>query len=73
MSQEKKTELIPYRVELICDCGGQMLPTGVILLSDPPQYPHRCNKCGKEETCWDSKYPYIEYKEKPDSWKEFGS
>lgn len=32
-----------------CDfCGqGQVLPVGTVLLSMPPIYPHRCNKCGQ--------------------------
>lgn len=33
--------------ELIkCDCGGIYKWDGTLLLSYPPQYPFRCEKCG---------------------------
>lgn len=39
------------------DCGeGKMIPTGVVLLSLPPQYPHTCNKCGKQKS-FRERYP----------------
>lgn len=45
-------------IDYICDaCGnGHMLPSGMILLSDPPKYPHECNKCGAAQT-FGTKYP----------------
>lgn len=38
-------------------CGGEFNPTGISLMSNPPQYPHVCNKCGKEETSRGFKFP----------------
>lgn len=35
-------------IKLMCDvdgCTGEMLPTGVTLMSYPPQYPHKCTVC----------------------------
>ncbi len=40
-------------------CGqGWMRPTGITLLSNPPQYPHKCTKCAYEQT-YSVRYPYI--------------
>ena len=49
---EKRTEVRTIMVRLMCDkCGeGEMKPTGVALMSHPPQYPHKCDKCGAETT-----------------------
>lgn len=63
---EKRTEVRTFMVRLMCDkCGeGEMKQTGVQLLSNPPQYPHRCDKCGSETTIRGGKtYPRIEYEE----------
>lgn len=63
---EKRTEVRTFMVRLMCDkCGeGEMKPTGVQLLSNPPQYPHRCDKCGFETTIRGGKaYPRIDYEE----------
>lgn len=45
--------------------GGEFLPTGMMLASNPPQYPHKCNNCGKEQTFY-KRYPFIDYKPKED-------
>jgi len=37
---------------------GYMRPTGVTLMSNPPQYPHKCTKCQYEQT-YSMRYPYI--------------
>ena len=63
---EKRTEMRTFMVRLMCDkCGeGEMKPTGIQLLSNPPQYPHACNKCGAETTIRGGKtYPRFEYEE----------
>jgi len=40
-------------------CGqGWMRPTGIVLTSNPPQYPHKCNACGYEAT-YGTRYPYV--------------
>lgn len=45
-------------VDYVCDeCGyGHMLPSGMMLLSNPPKFPHECNKCGATQT-FNTKYP----------------
>lgn len=53
-------------VQLICDvenCSGEMLPTGMALMSSPPQYPHKCNVCGVEVNQL-VKYPKLDYRVK---------
>jgi hypothetical protein len=47
-------------VEMVCDkCGeGKMIPSGgEILCSNPPLFPHICNKCGNEEN-YKIRYPF---------------
>ncbi len=39
-----------------------MLPTGVCLTSLPPQYPHKCNKCGAQRV-YNVSYPYVAYED----------
>lgn len=61
MAETKKpvqTVLITY----VCDkCGaGEMLPTGIMQLTDPPKWPHRCGACGHEQTFY-CKYPKLGY------------
>lgn len=45
-------------VDYVCDaCGnGHMLPSGMMLLSDPPEWPHKCINCGETKT-FNTKYP----------------
>ena len=43
-------------------CGGEYRPTDVVCMSIPPQYPHRCDKCGHTINL-DECYPKIVYKE----------
>jgi hypothetical protein len=64
--KEKRTEVRTYVVRLMCEkCdGGEMLPTGIALMSSPPKYPHKCNKCGHEDTPRGGKrYPRTEHEE----------
>lgn len=58
---EKETELRTFRVKMFCDCGGEMKPTGMVLSSHPPQFPHQCSLCGMRAT-YDKSYPHLEYK-----------
>lgn len=63
MSETKavvQTVLVQYRCNE-CD-NGTMKPSGIILTSNPPQYPHECNSCFHKQTFL-IKYPYTEYKE----------
>ena len=42
-----------YINEAICDkCGSKMRPTGMVLMSYPPQYPYECSNpaCNGSET-----------------------
>ncbi len=61
--KEKRMLVQAYMVCLMCDkCdGGEMKPTGICLTSLPPQYPHRCDQCGHEETVRGKTYPHHEY------------
>jgi len=45
---EEQHEAKVIIVDYICDVckEGKMIPTGMVLSSYPPQYPHVCNKCG---------------------------
>lgn len=59
---EKRTEVKTIRVRAICNCGGEFKPTGMCLTSYPPQYPHKCDNCGKVKT-FEKSYPTVEYVE----------
>lgn len=50
------------QIDYKCDyCGsGYMRPTGIMLTSYPPQFPHRCNKCGVSMT-FVEEYPIARY------------
>ena len=52
----------PIEIDFTCDsCGeGKMRPTGVMLCSNPPQFPHTCINCGAEQT-FREKYPMVRY------------
>jgi len=63
-SQEESVTVRVVRVKLICECGGEMLPTGESLLSYPAKYPHVCSKCGHTEKKT-RRYPRIDYEELP--------
>ena len=32
---------------VVCECGGHFIFEQRVLLTEPVQYPYRCNKCGK--------------------------
>lgn len=53
--------VIPIMERMICDCGGEMKASGATLLSKPPLYPHRCDKCGATESVRGVAYPRIKY------------
>ena len=61
-ADEVETPLQTMYVEKVCECGGKMKPTGVCRTTNPPQYPHLCDKCGKEKT-YNEVYPVIRYSE----------
>ena len=49
-----------YEEPIVCDCGGELNPTGEVLLTYPGLYPYICNKCRKI-TNWDKANPSISY------------
>ena len=58
---KKTSEVKVRKVTIECEkCGVEMFPTGVTLMSDPPQYPHKCDKCGNTVNMMEI-YPRIEY------------
>ena len=57
---EERQEVKTYRIRYKCpNCEtGYLEPTGKILMSSPPKYPHRCNAdCGHMQT-FKVKYPH---------------
>ena len=62
----EKVEMIAFKVYAKCDkCEkGNMETTKETLLSYPPQYKHKCNRCGYE-AYYREQYPRMIYEEKP--------
>ncbi len=61
MKSRKTIQLV--KVCLHCDvCGGCMAETGVVLLSLPPKYAHKCPDCGVTVNC-EKQCPYYEEEE----------
>jgi hypothetical protein len=56
---ERRYEIRQEEVAYVCDAcrEGEMLSDGFCLTSNPPQYPHRCNRCGHMQT-FDARYPF---------------
>lgn len=57
-----KTEVKTYMVNKQCDCGGifKYDSSGFKLAVYPPQYLHKCNKCGTIEH-FNHIYPILEH------------
>lgn len=47
MEKVKNKLYSPNEELVICECGGHFIFEQHVLLTEPPQYPYRCNKCGK--------------------------
>ncbi len=64
-AQEFETPVRTIRVSAKCpECHiGTMEATGVALMSNPPQYQHKCTKCDYHENYRDVRYPYIKHEE----------
>ncbi len=60
MKKETEIKIKHFELNQYCDaCGEELEFTGEVLLSNPPKYVHKCEKCGN--TVWlDKKYPCIE-------------
>ena len=47
MAKFREVEVKVFREHAHCDCGkGELLPTGHMLMADPPRFQHRCTECG---------------------------
>lgn len=60
---ERQTPLKPRLIDQDCDgpgCEGVMRPTGVVLMSNPPQHPHTCTECDNFAV-YPVSYPYLSY------------
>lgn len=55
IKQEVRTFVVNYKCDTCKE--GYMFPTGIALMSNPAQYPHKCNFCGIEKTFRGIKYP----------------
>jgi len=56
--EKVKTIKVDYKCPK-CDVG-YLRPSGTVLTSYPPQYPHKCTECDYTEN-FNRTYPYIEY------------
>jgi hypothetical protein len=66
LAGEVTNELKTVLVKMMCDtpkCAGEMKPTGSVLTSMPPQYPHQCTICKSNRT-YHVCYPEIRYESK---------
>ena len=60
----KITETIVQSIQerAYCECGGELKATGYALASNPPQFGHRCDACGRSVMLFDAQYPRIVHK-----------
>lgn len=60
---EQNFQVVPIGIKYICDLckEGEMEYTGNMLMTNPPQFTHKCNRCEVEKSFF-KKYPTIEYK-----------
>lgn len=58
----EKTPMKVVQTDYHCDecADGYLRPTGVMLASNPPQYPHKCTCCDATKT-FRERYPIISY------------
>lgn len=64
MADIKSTPAGVFIQRAYCDvCGEELEPEGMMLMTDPPQYPHKCTGCGAEEILQE-RYPKVSYREK---------
>ncbi len=63
---ERTVEVKVVKTILMCEeCKlGEMLPTGgTMLMTSPPQMPHRCNQCKAKTNISGTSYPRIRYED----------
>jgi ssDNA-binding Zn-finger/Zn-ribbon topoisomerase 1 len=63
--KEARRKVQPIMVNGICPaCGEGLLvidPTGQQMLTNPPQIPHKCEKCGAPFHVVGKSYPFLEW------------
>ena len=45
---------------MYCECGGEVKATGIVHMTYPPKYPHKCEKCDYGVSMADS-YPRVQW------------
>lgn len=59
-TKKYKTKVQSFRIHVECEaCLEELEFNGSVLMCAPPQYEHKCPKCGGVET-FSKKYPCIE-------------
>ena len=63
MPTEKKTPVQAVKTSLVCECGGEMVAGNSAYMTNPPQIPHKCEKCNATHTVMGRSYPSIDYED----------
>lgn len=58
----RKAPMMPFKVSLLCDCGGEYIFEDAPVALHPRTFKHRCNKCGYELLLQES-FPQTVYEE----------
>ncbi len=58
----QKTPVIPFKVSVFCDCGGEFIFSDSPVALHPRVYKHKCNRCGYE-VCLRESFPQTVYEE----------
>ena len=53
---DTKTTYVEYQCDK-CKIGNMVRSGNIMLMTDPPQYPHKCDNCGNMENS-NISYPY---------------
>lgn len=51
---------VDYRCD-VCNQGNMQIAGSIMLLTQPPQFPHVCDKCGHSAT-YPERYPAVRYR-----------
>lgn len=63
----KETRVYPVMQRLYCDkCDTEMMAEGQTIMTNPPQYPHRCPNCQNQFVSIGKMYPNVDFRENPD-------
>lgn len=63
--QFKKVPVIPFKISVLCDCGGEYIFNDNPVALHPRTFKHKCNKCGYELLLKES-FPQTVYEELTD-------